>query len=376
MKKNLSYIYRLCFIIFAIWGIFEHTEYTFSPEKLFRFVPTVIFACLICITIVFILSLKSVSKGAILSVKGFCTLLSVIVLVLNGGIIFDFFTKGWILGVLLPVMMITDWLIFDKKGGFSFKNLLMWLGIIIVGLLLINYAFGSMPFLSDIIEFLKNPENLTKLALGLGGAALAMYILDALLSGSPLDKLSVIFRPLFLVLEAYCFKQTANHSMGNFITELKYYSLFINFLCFLCIAVLVIRSVFVKASKNSEIYTRIKNGLAAAAAVLPVFFGMYGGDIFGGGAVCIILCAVCPLMMVADCLLFDRKNTLKVYDPCLYVIVPLVHFAVTYFVLRPFYGLTTYSHISYPAFVMLGMGTATVLALGYALFAINKIRQK
>ena len=377
MKKNISLIYRLCFIIFAVWGLFEYSGYTATPTLLLGFVPMVVFLSLTCITIVFIMSLKSVPKGAMLTVKSICTLLSVIVLIMNFEIIFNFFTKGWITGVLLPVMMVLDWLLFDKKGSFSPRDFLIWLGAVAGLLLLINYFFGNVPWLSDIVNFLRNPENLFKLITGLLGTALFMYLLDSVFGKGGSERFnSILLRLLFLVLEGYCYVQIAASSLGRFISSLKYYSLCINFLCFLCIAVLVIRSIFVKSSKNSELYTRIKNGLASGIAVLPLFFGMYGGQIFDGGIVCILLCIVCPLLMVIDCLLFDRKNSVKAYDPCLYVIVPLIHFVITYFVLRPFTGLSTYDHLPYPPFAMLGMGIASVIAIGYVLFLLNKTKKK
>ncbi len=377
MKKNISLIYRLCFIIFALWGLFEYSGYTVNPYALLGFVPMVITLCAICIAVVFILSLKAVPKGAMLVVKGLCTLLAVIVLIMNSHIILSFFTNGWITGVLLPIMMISDWLLFDKKGSFSPRDLLIWLGVLAGLLLLLNYVFGDIPWLSDIISFLRNPENLLRLLLGIGACALLMYLIDSIFGGGGSESFnSLLLRLAFLLAEGYCFREIAASSLGRFITSLKYYSLFINFLCFLCIAVLVIRSIFVKSSKNSEIYTRIKNGLASSIAVLPVFFGMYGDSIFGGGTVCLLLCVVCPLLMIADCLLFDRKNSVKAYDPCIYVVIPLIHFVITYYILRPLAGLTTYSHISYPPYAMLGMGLMVVLAVGYILFVVNKIKKK
>jgi len=375
MKKNISLIYRLCFIIFAIWGLFEYSGYTVNPQALLGFVPMVVFLCLACITVIFIISLKAVPKGAILTFKGLCTLLSVIVLIMNSQILFHFFSKGWITGVLLPVMMVLDWVFFDKKGSFSPRDFLIWLATI--SGLLILLSFLDVPWLSDIVNFLRNPDNLFKLIMGVLGTALFMYLLDSLFGKGGSSKFnSVLLRLFFLILEGYCYIKIAASSLGRFISSLQYYSLCINFLCFLCIAVLVIRTIFVKSSKNSQIFIRIKNGLASGIAILPIFFGMYGDEIFGGGIVCILLCIICPLLMVVDCLLFDRKNSVKAYDPCIYVTVPFVHFALTYFILRPFAGLTTYDHLPYPPFAMLGMGLASVIAIGYVLFLLNKTKKK
>ncbi len=379
MKKNLALIYRLSFIIFAIWGLFEYMGYTYRPQALLGFTPLVDILCLICIGAIFILSLKAVPKGPMITFKGLCTLLSVILLILHSEIITSFFTSGWITAVLLPVMMILDWLFFDKKGSFSPRDLLIWLGLLAGLLLLLNFVFGNVPWLSDIVSFLKNPSNLLKLLAGLIGASLIMYLLDSLFGGGlgkGSEKFnSTLFRLIFLVLEGYCFIQIAASSLGKFISSIKYYSLCINFLCFLCIAVLVIRSFFVKTSKNSEIYTRIKAGLATGAALLPLFFGLYGGVVWDGGVVCTLLCVICPIYMVADCLLFDRKNTYFAYDPCLWLSVPLIHFGITYYILRPFCGLETYSHIPYSSYAMLGMGIFAALVVGYVLFCINKMKK-
>ncbi|HAL63410.1 MAG TPA: hypothetical protein DCO93_03070, partial [Clostridiales bacterium] len=111
--------------------------------------------------------------------------------------------------------------------------------------------------------------------------------------------------------------------------------------------------------------------LATDSVLLPLFFGVYEGSIFGNGLVCWILCIICPLIILADCLFFDKKGSYRPYDPFLWLIIPTAHFILTYFVLRPYYGLATYYHVPYNAFALFGVGMGTALVIGYFLYVIN-----
>ena len=202
-----------------------------------------------------------------------------------------------------------------------------------------------------------------------------MYLLSCLLGGD-LPKgtkafNTLLLRVIFLVLEGYCFMRISRSSLAVFIKSLKYYSLFINYLCFLCIVITVLFDTLKSASKKSAVLTRIKACLASDAVLLPLFFGIYEGSIFGNGLVCFLLCVVCPLIILSDCLFFDRKGAYRPFDPFLYLIIPTLHFLLTYFVLRPYFGLATYYHVPYNAFAVFGIGMAALLAIGYLLFLIN-----
>lgn len=374
MQKTLSLIYRLSFIIFALWGLLEYSGYAPNPAALLGFTPLVIGICTVCILAVFLFSLKNQPPVILTKIKGVCTLLAVLVLILHLDIALSFFTSGWITGVLLPLMMILDWLFFDKKGSFSARDLLIWLGLLAGLLLLLGSIFKDIPWLQDIVGFLQNPDTLMRLIGGVIAASLLMYILDGLLGGSKLN--ATLLRFIFLVLEGFCFVKIANASLGRFLSSMQYYSLFINFLCFLCVAVVVMRDLLGKSGKSTGLLPRIKACLGSGMALLPIFFGGYGTTVWDGGIICTLLCIVCPVLIIADCLLFDRKNSYKPYDPLWWLVPAVVHFTFSYFILRPFFRLETYSYLPYSPFAFFGMGILAQVIIGYALFAVNNAKRK
>ena len=373
MKKHIALIYRLAFILFAVWGLTEYMGYSWQPERLLGFAPLTDLLCLIIILIIFIFTLKKEPAKAFYEIKGALTLLAFMVLIIHSHMFFRFFTGGYITAVLLPFMMLLDFLFFDKKGNFSPRDLIIWLAL--AALVAALAGLFDFPWLSDISDFLKDKDNLIKLLLGTLFAALLMYLLSCLFGGGVSKGTeafnAMLLRLIFLILEGWCYAKIAGASLGTFIKSLKYYSLFINFLCFLCIAVTVLYSTITLSSKKSSVFPRIKVCLAADAVLLPIFFGVYEGSIFGNGLVCWLLCIVCPLIMLADCLFFDRKGAYRPLDPFLWLIIPTLHFLLTYFVLRPYFGLTTYYHVPYNAFALFGTGMAVLLAIGYFIFIIN-----
>ena len=373
MKKHIALIYRFAFIFFAVWGLTEYMGYSWQPERLLGFAPLTDLLCLIIILLIFILTLKKEPAKAFFEIKGALTLLAVMVLIINSHMFFKFFTDGYITTVLLPFMMLLDFLFFDKKGNFSPRDLIIWLAL--TALLAALAGLFDLPWLSDISAFLKDKDNLAKFLLGTLAVALAMYLLSCLLGGNVSKGTeafnAMLLRLIFLVLEGWCYVGIAGSSLGKFIKSLKYYSLFINFLCFLCIAITALYSALTLNSKKSSVFPRIKACLAADAVLLPIFFGVYEGSIFGNGLICLLLCIVCPLIMLADCLFFDHKGAYRPLDPFLWLIIPTLHFLVTYFVLRPYFGLTTYYHVPYNAYALFGVGMAVLLVIGYFMYIIN-----
>ena len=373
MKKTLSYIYRLCYIIFALWGL---TQYTIlSGRTAAGFIPLVNILCLTVMLIVFFLSLKGKIPRFLNNIKCICTILALILPVMNIGIISSFFSEGWILSVLTPLMLLLDWLLFDKKGSFSLYDLLVWLLSVAGILLLLNWLLGDMPFLADIINFLRNPKTLLPLIMCLALAGLFMYLFDALFGGKNLNINSGLLRIIYLILEIYCFVKISGLSLGVFIGNLKYYSLFINFLCFLCVAIIFIRGMFIKSSKTTGLLLRVKGCLATSGALLPMFFGIYGGVIWDGKTLCFLMCIICPVILFADCILYDRRSSYKSYDPLLWIIIPTLHFVLTYFILKPLAILDTYSHIPYNAISVFVCGVFMQIITGYILYFMSKLKK-
>ena len=373
LKKTLSYIYRLCYIIFSLWGLIEYVSV--RGGSFLEFIPLINIICLIVMLCVFILSLKGKIPRFLSNIKCICTLLALILPIMNTHIITAFFTKGWILAVLTPLMFLLDWLLFDKKGSFSLYDLLVWLLSVAGILLLLNWLLGDIPFLTDIINFLRNPKTLLPLIICLALAGILMYLIDALFSGKNLNLSSNMLRIIFIALEIYCFAEISNLSLGVFIKNLKYYSLFINFLCFLCVAIIFIRGLFVKSAKTSGLLIRIKGCLATSCALLPMFFGIYGGVIWDGKTICFSLCIVCPIIIIADCVLYDRHYSYKAFDPLIWTIIPALHFILTYFILRPLALLDTYSHIPYNGVSVFFCAIFMQVITGYILYFLTKLKK-
>ena len=232
MKKNISLLYRLTFIIFAVWGLIEYCDETTSIfSQLAHFAPAVILLCLLCIIPVFILSLKNTSPAFLIEIKGGITLLSSFLLIMYSHLFFAFENSKWILCILLPIMLILDWLLFDKKGSFMPRDLIIWLGIF-AGIILLSF-FMDIPFLSDILNFLKTSDNLFKLIFSLLGLSLILYLLDSLMGSSKKNNQlfnSTLLRLIFIFLEIFCIWDISSSQLTRFINSFKYYSLFINFL--------------------------------------------------------------------------------------------------------------------------------------------------
>lgn len=373
MKKTLSYIYRLCYIIFALWGLIEYVSV--NGGNFLEFIPLVNTLCLIVMICVFVLSLKGKIPRLLSNIKCIFTLLALILPVMNSQMITAFFTKGWILSVLTPLMLLLDWLLFDKKGAFSFHDLLIWL-ISIAGILLFaNWFLGDIPFLTDIINLLRNPKTLLPIIMCLALAGIFMYLIDALLGGKTIKINSGLLRIVFLIIEIYCFAEISNLSLSVFIKNMKYYSLFINFLCFLCVATIFIRGIFIKSAKTTGLLLRIKGCVATSCALLPMFFGIYGNTIWDGKTVCFLICIICPVIILADCVLYDRSSSYKPYDPLIWTLVPTFHFILTYFILRPLFALTTYSHIPYSAVLVFVCAIFMQVITGYILYFLSKIKK-
>ncbi len=371
MKKIISLIYRLSFIIFSLWGLFEYCGG--NTKKLTNFVPLVDIICLICILAIFFISLKTSPSPIVLKIKGGCTLLAFTVILLSSDMLLAFSLKGWITAILLPVMMMLDWLFFDKKGSFSPKDLLSWLGAL-AAILAFLYLIG----LKDLLIFFADPSVLLKLIAGLAAMALLMYILDALLGGG-ISKNSerfntILFRVIFLILEGWCFVQISDYNMRKFLSSLEYYSVFVNFLCFLCIAVIVLISIFKHKNKGSSL-PRIKGALATSALILPLFSAIYGHCVFNDTLVYILLCFICPLLMAADCIVFDSSSVYEPYDPFIWLSVPAVHFVAVYILLRPL-GITNFlTTLPQNPLILFAFGIVAALALGYGFFFINKAKK-
>ena len=249
MKKTLSMIYRFVFILFSVWGICQKLGFNilyFRPEIL-DFTLFVDFSCFLCIFAVFIISITR-KPGRVLSViKTTLTLCAILVCMqniplINGGITYD-----WILGILLPCMMVLDWLLFDSRGNIKLYDPIIWLAaataVFVALAALLKNVFGVENFWNALGMFTNNSE-LKNLLIKALCAGAGLYIIDCI--GSALTKrsfnsaFSLIYRLVFLALEVYAISACAGKELTSFLYGLWNFDIFSNFLCAVCIAVAVI----------------------------------------------------------------------------------------------------------------------------------------
>lgn len=383
MKKTVSMIYRFIFILFNVWGICRRIGFNIlrlTPE-VFNFTFLIDVLCFLCIFAVFIISITR-KPGRMLSlIKTTLTVCAVLVFISNFSLIGGAITYDWVLGILLPVMMFFDWLLFDEKGNVRLYDLLIWLAaaIIFLGALAaaLKNIFG-IESLNDILKMLVGADGLKGLALKGLGIGAGLYILDCI--GSAFSKkrfnnaLALIYRLVFLVLEFYAFLHTVGKELTDFIYSLRYYHLLSNFFSAVCIAVLVIYNLvkFKSVKKNTTPFPRLK-----AALTICILFTMAARLIFNGAKIPMsfseaILYYIAPIMMLFDWILFDKKGSFRLFDPLLWLLIPFIYFiaATMYFI--PYTGVY-YEIFSLPQPEMMIGSAGGILVGGYILYLADKM---
>lgn len=369
-------IYRLGYIIFFLWAMFENAFLSYDsifnsflrPESLTNFI------CFLCILAVFIFSVLGNIPKALIRIKAVCTALAVFILAANLPVWFLPESFGWLLKVMLPALMFLDWLIFDKKGSFKFLDVLfMLLGIALLYLLwsLLN---GKLFDFSGLIDFLGGFNNLLNTILFTLGAGALMFLLDKLFSGKGSAKLwdifSLIYRILFLCITGWAMSNFSGKSLYNLFFGLRHFEVLFCFLSFLCILLVIIMCVVRLRSFSSKTpFPRIKGGFTAAAVLILVWRFALFNESLSQNPVDLIFTFICPLMMILDWILFDAKGRFHAIDPLLWSIPGVSYFLITYF--------TNILFVLYPAFQSYGTETLFLMillgipAIGYIVYLFD-----
>lgn len=376
MKKTLSQIYRLAFILFYIWAAFESIflsgkgfQYAFSHQALLA--DTCSFFIILT---AFIFSIIGNIPEIVLRIKGAGTAMALLVLVLNVSIFFTPSASGWILSILLPAMMISDYILFDKKGCFRLYDPLLWLLALMLLFALWSLLSGLGFALSHLIDFLGGKENMLSTLLSTFLAGALMFGLDKLFSGKSglksRDLFCWIYRLVFLLLSGWALYKTGGETLLSFFLSLKQFSVLSGFLCFLAIAVILIFCILrFRHTGSSAPFPRLKGAftLFAAVTVIGYHFFIKGGT--PSETPRLILLYISPVMMIFDWILFDSKGKFRPYDPlwwaslpALYCIVFLVH--KSFFTMYP--GFLTHS----PELFFCG-GILSLLAISYGIYLID-----
>lgn len=385
MKRTIALIYRFVFIIFSIWGICQYIGFNILAisAKIITFTFFVDIMSFFCITAVFVVSVTRRPGKILQTIKNILTFCAIILLLKNVSSIVGTISYQWILGVLLPAMMVIDWLLFDSKGNLNFYDPFLWLlgALLLIGLLsfLLNIVFGIDNFL-DILGLFSNKDELLDLllkALGLGALA---YIIDCIANAfgkkSFKKTFALIYRLLFLALEVYAFVHHIGTQLPKLLSGMQYFYILTNFLCAVCIAVLVVYNLikFKSFKRTQNPFPALKGAFTVAILSSMMATLMLGRSILSFTFSQMIFHYIAPLMMLFDWVLFDTKGRFSVVDPLFWMIIPVAYYI---------YALIYPDVVSvYPAVyslynpkLILGV-LITILIIGYILFVVDKIADK
>lgn len=384
MKKSIAVFYRLAYILFSLWAILESASFQINllPVKLLNFTVLADLICMLCILIVFFVSLKGSIGSVLYGLKTACTFLALLALAANLPMLFSVSAGGWILKILLPFMMVFDHMLFDKNSGLKIWQMLLWLllAALIAGLIyVIADKFLMLPNPLELLGLFADLRDMFELLLNALVLTGALYLLDRLFSGELFKDIrsmfGFVFRVLFLLLEAWAFIRLSGMNLRTFLNALRYYENLINFLCFLCIAaVLIVSLIRMNVKTNgSYFFARIKSCFTACIVFAFLIYHCYVKGNYSPDAVAIVLYYIAPLMMLVDWLFIDTHCHIRGYDPLIWLAYPLVYFLIT--------ALLSYCNVItlYPAlrgsaiYLCAGIVCVGTLLIGYIFYFIDRV---
>lgn len=352
MKKTVSMIYRLIFVIVSVWALwsrFGKIPDTAAFSELSVFSDTVNAGLALA---AFLWSIKSAPPEVLLKMKAIFASLAVAVLFMNRALFFAPVDLWWIINVLLPFMAVLDWILFDKKGLLKIWDLILWL----------LAAFGLMAILGFDVDRMLSALLPALAFLGL------MLLSGNLFSGKKpkKDLLSLLLEVGFLALECYAFYLLSGLNVESFVGNLKYYTPIANLFAFSVVAVSVIVN-FLGFKKAGTYLSRIK-GCAVVLLVIAgdLYYGYFKGNPYVGLET-LIHSIICPAFLLIDYLVFDSKENTRGFDP-LWWCLPVFGYSVFY-MMRP-YPYILYDDMNMMTFVWYGI---LALVVGYILFAVDKL---
>lgn len=384
MKKSIAVFYRLAYILFSVWAILESVTFQISllPVKLLNFTVLSDLICMLCILIVLLVSLKGSIGTVLYGLKTACTFLALLALAANLPMLFSFAAGGWVLKVLLPFMMLLDHMLFDKNSGLKIWQMLLWLllAALIAGLIyVIADKFLMLPNPLELLGLFSGQRDMFELLLNALILTGALYLLDRLFSGELFkdirSMLGFVYRVLFLLLEAWAFIRLSGLNFRTFLNALRYYENLINFLCFLCIAaVLIVSLIRMRVKSNgTHFFARIKSCFTVCIVFAFVIYHCYVKGSYSPDAVAFVLYYIAPLMMLLDWLFIDTHCHVRGYDPLIWMAYPVAYFLVTA-LLSYFKVITLYPALRGGSLlVCIGILCVGTLLVGYIFYFIDRV---
>ncbi len=386
MKKTAAMIYRFIFIFFSVWGIAQKLGFNilWLTARIMNFTLLTDILCFLCILVVFVIGITHKPSGVLMAIKTALTFCAGLVLLENFNIVGAGLSYEWILGVLLPAMMIIDWLVFDDKGKIRLRDLLIWLAAaaaLLLGTALLLKTLFGIDDVWNVLGMFRDWGGLKDLLLKALGIAAFLYIFDCLYSALMKRRFdsafSLIYRIIFLLLESYAILNTLGNKMTSFLYGLKYYHILVNFLCAVCIAVVLIYNLvkFRTVKKRTTPFPRLKGAFTIAAVFLTAAHIVFCGRAFELSFCEIVFYYIAPLMMLFDWVLFDRKGSFRLTDPLLWLLIPFTYFVAAKIYLIPYAGVDyVIFHQQQPETTVICAGV--ILIGGYALFLADKLSSR
>lgn len=332
MKKTISIIYKTGYIFLALWA-FLALILPFNGaniQKLLTLSSLINLFGLISLFIALIMTVKSKNWKTALRFKTFCAFLSLFLALLNFRLFTNPSAQGFVMNMFLPLLAFLDWLIFDKKGDLGAADLLIWLFGTAALAFLLFMSCKKLIGISDFLSFLGLSSLNAALFYALLSIAL-MFLFDKAQKASKSFKniKALLWRISFLLLEGFALFEISGKSLSAFLSSLKNFAIFSNFLCFICILASLLYGLIKQGSllKQISLFPRAKGIFTfCILSSFIIFHFASGGKITSLEGY--ILYLIAPLMMLFDWILFDKKGEFHKTEPLLWLILPICHTAI------------------------------------------------
>lgn len=337
MKRSISLIYRLFYMILSVWAILQLVNFNLK-NILPALMNVTCFSDVLCAVIILVCFLFTIFSSVpeyVLYVKRIFTLLACIVIIINSNLIFEDSAILLAVYLLLPILFVADFLLFDKKRALNLKDFLIGLiTILLIGGLL-AWAAKVILGTNDFASALGLGNNLMDLLLKITAFLGAAVVLNAVLSSGEKQLLSLLMRALriaYLVSLLFAFSDVFGKNINIFFEKVVIYELFVNVLCFLFVAVALILSIFKTGKSGGEGFSRLRMCfvfLAVSLFVINTFLSPQNN--FSGYDKTVFL-YVTPIYMMLEWLYYNKKGSIKWFDPLCWIAVMAIYFAIIFFI--------------------------------------------
>lgn len=306
------------------------SDFSFKTAKtnIFDFAVFGNFICLLTVIIAFLLTVKDVNSKILTKAKSFAANYSLTVIILNLKTVPGELNTYWIICVLLPVMMIADYVFFDRKEK------IVWLETILQTALIVLLSY-VLPLLSELMADGKIVSGFKEIlvAAGISGAVF-LFLNNIFPAGKnkTADMMANLFRIAYVALQFAAFYIVSGKNVVSFTEQIKNYEFFVNLVCTLFVFVSFILNTAGGESIKDKVFSKMRLYfvfLAITVFIIQIFVQEL--DLYSG-FVKYEFVYVTPAYMVLEWLLMSRKGTARPYEPILLCTVPAGYFAVMIFI--------------------------------------------